>query len=101
MNNIEVDYITKFTNFKHKLVKLTKEDIYKLVTEERNRQDKLFGEQPRHLSIPFWLVIASEEFGEISKAYLDNNPPNLREEIIQTIAVLVAMLEDISYNDQN
>lgn len=95
MNNIELDYINKLKDTN--LIKLTREDIFKLVNEERNRQDSLFGNQPRNLSIPFWMIIASEEFGEISKAYIDYNYENLVTETIQTIAVLVAMLEDITF----
>lgn len=90
----ELDRIDLFSN----LGTLTKEDIFKLVSEERNRQDAKFGSTPRFLSFPFWQIVALEELGEINRAYLELDTDNFITETIQTIAVLVAMLEDITYN---
>lgn len=93
MNNIETSRIELFNT----LNKLTREDIYKLVSEERDRQIAKHG-NARGLSFPFWQVVYLEELGEINRAYLELDIDNFVTETIQTIAVLVAMLEDITYN---
>lgn len=93
MNNIETSRIELFNT----LSKLTREDIYKLVSEERDRQEAKYPND-KELSFPFWQVVLLEELGEINRAYLDNDINNFIDETIQTIAVLVAMLEDITNN---
>ena len=77
---------------------LTKEDIFKLVNEERDRQDSKFGNIPTYKNFPFYQVALIEELGEMNRAYLELDTNNFITETIQTIAVLVAMLEDITYN---
>lgn len=42
--------------------------------------------------------ILGEELGEVSKAYLENKPNEVREELVQCAAVIVAMLE---YGDKD
>lgn len=42
--------------------------------------------------------ILGEELGEVSKAYLENKPAEIREELVQCAAVIVAMLE---YGDRD
>ena len=57
---------------------------------ERKRQDDKWGKVKHD---PYtWEIIALEEFGEVAKAMLEHG--NIREELIQTAAVLVAWLED-------
>lgn len=90
----ELDRINLFSN----LGTLTKEDIFKLVSIERNRQDSKFGIIPTFKSFPFYQVVLLEEIGEINRAYLELDTDNFINETIQSIAVLVAMLEDITYN---
>ena len=61
------------------------------VRRERNRQDAKWGIQKHENRT--WQTIALEEFGEIAKAMLERG--QVRMEIIQTTAVLVAWLEDV------
>ena len=64
------------------------------VQEERTHQIKKFKHQHKH---PFvWLGVLVEEAGECSKAILeDQSEQNLAVEIIQTMAVCQAWLEDM------
>lgn len=73
------------------------------VCEERVRQDRKWGEQ-NHV-FPIWLAILQEEIGEASQAWLKAtyeaetfsearaHRTNLREELVQSAAVMVAMIE--------
>lgn len=68
------------------------------VLEERHRQDVKWGVQ--HHSIYKWLAILSEEVGEAAEAMLDaertgraDDIAHLREELVQTAAVAVEMVE--------
>jgi len=65
--------------------------IWKLIEDERQRQDAKWGEQ-NHLS-PTWALILGEEVGEISKALLERNRDEFTTELIQAAAVIVAWLE--------
>lgn len=56
------------------------------VLEERKRQDIKWGEQ-NHTDLE-WLAIVLEEVGECAKAILEKS--NLREELVQVVAVIVA-----------
>lgn len=72
------------------------EKIMELVWEERLRQDKKWGRNfaGRHPGI--WNAILGEEIGEVSKATLDTEfggEGNLKEELIQSAAVIFAWLE--------
>lgn len=64
---------------------------------ERMRQDRKWGEQ-NHSRIE-WLGILSEEIGEAAKEVVDihfsasGDPTNLRYELVQCAAVIVAWLE--------
>jgi hypothetical protein len=60
------------------------------ILQERHRQDKKWGAQ--HHSHLVWQTIALEEFGEIAEAELENR--SVKNELVQTAAVLVAWLED-------
>jgi len=65
------------------------------VLRERIRQGVLHpGRTPRHVRDKYFaLAIATEEFGEIAKAMMDETPQHVYDETVQTIACLVAMLE--------
>lgn len=65
--------------------------IYAL-EKELQRQYNKFGIQTDK-SILQWFAITSEEFLEINKAINDCNTVELRNEIIQTIACLLQMIE--------
>ena len=70
-----------------------------LVSLERSRQDRKWGEQNHN---PFvWLAILGEEFGELQKAILEYNfadyykepTKEIETELIQVTAVAKAMWE--------
>lgn len=66
------------------------------VFEERMRQIEKWGQQ-RH-TIGYWLGITAEEDGEFSKEYIERQEGQLhrmREELIQAIAVRVALAEHL------
>lgn len=79
--------------------------IFELIAEERNRQDKKFGVQNHH---PFaWLAILGEEVGEVNKAALetefnydgcDRDFTNYKTELVQVAAVALAMIENMERN---
>ena len=79
-----------------KVVKILNEQLenldlqVRIIYEERNRQDIKWGEQ--HHTNLFWLGILIEEIGEIAKAILENG--DIFEELIQSIAVCIAWIED-------
>lgn len=77
-------------------------DVLIEVSEERHRQDEKWGEQNHDPMI--WLSILGEEFGEVCKGAQEahfegytsyNDWRNYREELIQTAAVAVAMVESL------
>lgn len=72
--------------------------IYREIEQERRRQDAIYGppspEQHRHGHYT-WNAILNEETGEISRALLKDNFPNLRQELVQTAAVITAWIEFI------
>ncbi len=66
------------------------------VLVERIRQDELWGEQ--NCSEGDWMLILQEEIGEWAQAVLDRRykklePENVRTELVQFVAVGLAMLE--------
>jgi NTP pyrophosphatase (non-canonical NTP hydrolase) len=65
--------------------------IMSQITTERGRQDAKWGEQNH--DFPKYYQILNEELGEASKAFLEKDFANLRVELIQCAAVMVAMLE--------
>jgi hypothetical protein len=72
--------------------------ILKLVEVERDRQQRKWGIQTH--SIPEWMTILGEEFGEACKAgleteYREASLEGLEKELIQTMAVALAILEGI------
>ena len=74
------------------------QDIFDKVKDERDYQDKKWGEN-RNLEDTYWLSIMVEEVGEAAKAILQVTP-NLEEELIQVMAVAVAWLENIERNKE-
>lgn len=63
------------------------------VIEEREKQDKKWGVQ-NHDPL-FWNAILGEEFGEVSKAILEEDEDGYREELVQVAAVAIAALESL------
>lgn len=64
---------------------------------ERVRQDKKWG-FPQTRTIAEWIMILAEEFGEASQEanevhFRDKETGELEDELIQTAAVIVSMLE--------
>ncbi len=66
--------------------------IIEKVLAERKRQDLKFGFD-RDLNPHVWNTILGEEVGEVSRAILEEDNQNYEEELIQTMAVCMAMLE--------
>lgn len=58
---------------------------------ERSRQDAKWGDQNHEA--PTWMLIATEELGEVSKAALQGRRAEYFAELIQLTAVCVAWLE--------
>lgn len=79
------------------------EDIFKKVSDERQRQDDMYGIRDQHPSV--WLTIMTEELGEVAKEICDADfdpeklDSNYETELIQMISVGVAMLQNY-YNKQ-
>lgn len=72
------------------------------VLREHQRQERLkaSGKLPytcadEECSDELCSVILGEEFGDVCRAVEDNNPRNLREELIQVAAVAVAWIEKL------
>lgn len=76
---------------------MTRDDIYKLIDIERNRQDKLHPTFPdddhRRNSI------LAEVCGEVASSVNDGRPRGMRAEIVQVAAVCVRWLEAIGGED--
>lgn len=73
-----------------------RDEIFRQISEERDRQDAKFGEQ-NHLPVE-WMPILMEEVGEVAKEALENHFNHLslynyRTELIQVAAVAVSMAE--------
>lgn len=58
---------------------------------ERGHQESKWGVQRHTLS--YWMLILNEEVGECSKALLEHDLVNYREELVQVAAVAVAAIE--------
>lgn len=67
--------------------------LYLDVESERLRQEDLWGVQ--HHEPLKWLSILHEETGEIAKAINENDDAGLRAEVLESLAVCLAWLEDI------
>lgn len=83
--------------------------IHAEIDNERDRQDAKFGAENTKNSISEWLCIAGEEYGEACQAandlrkhsYSAASIAHLREELIQSTAVLIAIVEQIDAKNQN
>lgn len=75
-------------------------DIVREIRMERDRQDAKFGAQ-RSLDPPTWSAILGEEVGEVCKAVLDLNHPEIRMELIQVAAVAFNWLESMDREPTN
>ncbi len=72
-----------------------KEEVFNEICVEMARQDRMFGVQTH--TVPVWLMILAEEFGEVSQAanelwFNGGRRDNYREELIQVAAVAVQMV---------
>lgn len=70
------------------------------VAEERKRQDNKFGPSPRNMHSGVWLAVLMEELGEVSRAILESDSTNYKEELIQVAASAIAALEDYQLGTQ-
>ena len=68
--------------------------VLEAVLAERERQDRLWGDQSGH-SDAWWTVIATEETGEVARAVYEQDVPHTYLEIIQACAVYFAWAEAI------
>jgi len=75
---------------------MKKEEIIKLILEERQRQDLKWGEQNHN--IYKWLAILGEEIGEVNKAALEDDYNEVIDELVQIGAVVIAMIESLERN---
>lgn len=84
---------------------IRQEEVISNILEERNRQDKKWGEQNH--SPQFWTGILGEEFGEfceaVNETVFDNGSDkggyeNMRTEAIHVAAVAIGFLECLERN---
>ncbi len=66
-------------------------DILEEVNGERDRQDAKWGNNAP--PVDTMIRVLGEEFGEVCRAVNDKDPANYREELIQTAATCVKMVE--------
>lgn len=73
---------------------MTKEEVWNLILLERQKQDQKWGVIGfDNISEPVKLTILAEEFGEVGTAILNKDIDNLKTELIQCGALVVAWLE--------
>jgi hypothetical protein len=73
------------------------------VSRERDRQQQKWGVQTH--SIAEWLMILGEEYGEACQAgnecyFRDDSLTKLRKELIQTMAVALAIIEGLEHHEK-
>lgn len=71
-------------------------NILRSIALERRRQDAKWGVQNH--DAPYWLAILIEEVGEVAKAIVEGHMADLRTELIQVAAVVVAIIEWLDRN---
>lgn len=71
--------------------------IFKAVQDERDRQDRKWGGVPGvdRRDDHTYPAVLTEEVGEACKAWLEREPMDLREELIQVAAVAIAWVEEL------
>jgi NTP pyrophosphatase (non-canonical NTP hydrolase) len=76
---------------------MTRQEVFELVEKERLYQNKKWQRKDNEWDRPDTtkLTVLAEEFGEVARAILENNPGNLKEELVQVAAVSVAWLESL------
>lgn len=86
---------------------MVREEIYRSIDEERDSQDKKWGDihvQAPNRTPAEWATILGEEFGESCQEFLrltfdkeniSKHRQNLKEELVQVAAVAVVILEAI------
>src|SRR5688500_18076594 len=72
-------------------------EVLNRIVEERKHQDKKWG-SPQSNTLPEWMTILGEEFGEACQevlrvAFVNVPQDNLLNELVQVAAVCVAALE--------
>ena len=67
-------------------------NIYQRIQEERDRQNKLWGDQSNK-DIFHWMSILTEEVGEAAKDANDGKRKEMIEELIRVAAVAVEIIE--------
>lgn len=88
---------------------MRRSQVYKLINDERFRQDEKFGtEECKKLTQGEWLAILVEEVGEVAKELCDHRlglpeatEKELKKELIQCAAVVVKWMENYPWQDQN
>lgn len=77
---------------------MNRSEILQAIDTECNRQVSKWGDQKHNVGR--WFLILTEELGEASKAALEySDYEGLVTELVQSAAVLVAMIEDITRHD--
>lgn len=75
---------------------MIREEIFCLIAEERERQDRIHPEWWNSEAIG----VLAEEFGEVAKAWNEQDMESLREELVHVAAVAVRWLENLEKGDQ-
>jgi NTP pyrophosphatase (non-canonical NTP hydrolase) len=75
------------------------EKVLKLIAEERERQDKKWGEQNHKPDR--WAVILGEEYGEVCRAIFEETSSQYLAELVQVAAVAAAAAECEFRRQQN
>ncbi|MBD3191302.1 MAG: hypothetical protein GF308_11690 [Candidatus Heimdallarchaeota archaeon] len=68
--------------------------VFSQIDKERLFQDREYGFE-RRFTAPAWYIILAEEIGEVAEAIQGSSTEQLKEELIQSAAVIVAWLETI------
>lgn len=75
---------------------MKRDEIFIAVNKERDRQDAKWGTSQKALPRHQWMTILTEEVGEVAMAVNDGRSDQIREELIQVVAVAVKWLESRS-----
>lgn len=70
---------------------MTQDKVWELIKRERQRQDKLYGEQ-KHANHK-WFKIMLDEFKELKDILWSHDPDQIKYYVTQVVAVGVAWLE--------